>query len=257
MPIETTYLKLGKTLLSDEDPLGLNEIDLPPDLFEDDCDVTDLDRNHTKHGLNLKTIAFQAFVFVQSRQISEITGPMYKTYGHRLTVDDKPKTRKKDKRLTVVCKKCKKRFAPTYTQVNVRLRAIEGKMSPGAEGNFYCSDKCKGACPLYRFKPDSLSYKTSPIDRDQGYLQQVNKMALERAEHRCEICGRTDTLKVHHIKPFKTDPYFGYDIDNMIVLCHEHHMEFGHPVDDDNCSMGNLKFLGSKTCFKEATPACM
>lgn len=45
---------------------------------------------------------------------------------------------------------------------------------------------------------------------------------------RCEACGSTDNLAVHHIKPFHTHPELELDFTNLITLCYTHHFELGH-----------------------------
>jgi len=45
----------------------------------------------------------------------------------------------------------------------------------------------------------------------------------QRDEHKCVICGRTDCLQAHHIKPAFLYPECRYDVDNGITLCKSCH----------------------------------
>lgn len=47
----------------------------------------------------------------------------------------------------------------------------------------------------------------------------------------CEVCGRKDSLEVHHIKPFVDNPSLENDPTNLITLCDgatSCHQVFGH-----------------------------
>ena len=54
-------------------------------------------------------------------------------------------------------------------------------------------------------------------------------MALERAGHRCELCGSRDNLQVHHIEPL--EPYERRSVneknrqENLMVLCRACHIK--------------------------------
>ena len=44
-----------------------------------------------------------------------------------------------------------------------------------------------------------------------------------RGELICSVCGAKENLELHHILPLAMGG--SNDIDNMMVLCHEHHVE--------------------------------
>lgn len=48
---------------------------------------------------------------------------------------------------------------------------------------------------------------------------------------RCEACGSTWGLNVHHVKPFADYPELELDEGNLITLCREHHFRIGHDPD--------------------------
>jgi 5-methylcytosine-specific restriction endonuclease McrA len=48
----------------------------------------------------------------------------------------------------------------------------------------------------------------------------------------CEVCGKKGSilnpLEVHHIVPVNMDKRLELDTNNLITLCREHHLLFGH-----------------------------
>lgn len=44
----------------------------------------------------------------------------------------------------------------------------------------------------------------------------------------CRCCGSRFNLEVHHIRPYHLWPEFELESTNLITLCREHHLEFGH-----------------------------
>lgn len=54
----------------------------------------------------------------------------------------------------------------------------------------------------------------------------LRRQVLDRAGHRCEICGcEIDwrSVSVHHIKPRLTHPELEFDADNLMALCRHCH----------------------------------
>ena len=146
--------------------------------------------------------------------------------------------------IEVQCKKCKKWFHPTHIQLYERIRAL----SYGSDGGYlYCSDECKGECPLYRLNP--LQYLQDPIVKNytdseyQIFREEVFKrQRYEYGYNFCEMCEGTKKLHIHHEKPQKTHPIMSLDPDNGIVLCEHCHLNKAH---SDSCSMANL---ANKSC---------
>lgn len=141
--------------------------------------------------------------------------------------------------IEVQCKKCKKWFSPTKIQMTERIRAL----SYGSDGQYmYCSDECKGVCPLYRLNP--LQYLTDSGEKvyTEGEYKVFREEVLRRQKYEygdnfCEICGSKKKLQVHHEKPQKTHSIMALDPDNGIVLCDYCHLKKVHT---DYCSTGNL-----------------
>lgn len=54
------------------------------------------------------------------------------------------------------------------------------------------------------------------------------RTAFLREYPRCEACGTTRDLNVHHIIPFHERPDLELSKSNLITLCRKHHFEIGH-----------------------------
>lgn len=56
--------------------------------------------------------------------------------------------------------------------------------------------------------------------------------AVEKAHRQreplCQVCGTTKNIEVHHLKPFHFFPQLELDEWNLISLCREHHLWWGH-----------------------------
>ena len=44
----------------------------------------------------------------------------------------------------------------------------------------------------------------------------------------CSVCRETKSLNCHHVLPFHDFPANELDLTNLIVLCHDCHLNFGH-----------------------------
>jgi len=132
-------------------------------------------------------------------------------------------------------------FTPTKSQFYERIRQLKLK---GNDGSYlYCSQECKGTCPLYNVKSDD-PLKDTKLPYTQAEKDIFNKEVLERQRKEdgynfCEMCYSTKKLHVHHEKPVKTHPHLALDPDNGIVLCQECHYKYGHKTGTE-CSTGAL-----------------
>jgi len=143
--------------------------------------------------------------------------------------------------IQVTCKKCNKWFTPTGSQMAERLKAIE-KPYGQEENNFYCSDKCKSSCELYRRKACEILNISKEISYTNEEYNIWRQEVLSRAENKCEYCGKT-AQHCHHIKPKKLEPFFTLDPDYGVAVCKKCHYNYGHI---DECSTGSL---ASKVCI--------
>jgi hypothetical protein len=94
----------------------------------------------------------------------------------------------------------------------------------GHGGNSPVSTFCRYA--LRKQMNIGLSMKNHEYKRirsSKEYRRWV-KSILERDGYTCQKCGRTDSLHVHHIKPFLEYPSLRMDITNGITLCQYCHI---------------------------------
>lgn len=139
--------------------------------------------------------------------------------------------------LEVRCKLCNEFFTPTNLQVSDRIRSIEGtKTGNFTECNFYCSNKCKNNCILYHKKTNQVtSTKNRGTSVDQN---QFRKIVFEKLPNKCYYCDITNNLIIHHIIPVKLEEMYMFDIDNVILVCKDHHKQT-HKI--DGCGLGQLR----------------
>jgi len=141
--------------------------------------------------------------------------------------------------INVKCKKCKKLFEPSYIQVYERIRALETP-SGVEENNFYCSDKCKNNCYVFRKRNENLNI--NKIYTSTEY-QQFREFVLKRDNYKCQYCDKK-AEHVHHERPQKLEPFFSLDPDYAWSVCRKCHYEKGH-IAGTSCSYGNLS---NKVC---------
>ena len=64
-----------------------------------------------------------------------------------------------------------------------------------------------------------------------GSIRDQLKNAMEvEGELTCAVCGCKDSLELHHIIPLSMNG--SNDIDNLVPLCHDHHVEIHHENSD-------------------------
>jgi len=143
--------------------------------------------------------------YIAERKKVEAGGPSSRRqYIKQLPITDEPKFI--NKVVTVVCKSCGKRMIPTTGQIRHRLSAIKGNML--GEANFYCSESCKDACPLYRFNtsiqtdPRSKLY-VPPAQKEEDRGCQTNHLKQIQCDETggqsyCERCGDFGYVDLHH-----------------------------------------------------------
>ena len=115
-------------------------------------------------------------------------------------------------------------------------RAIKGKRV--GEGNFYCSENCKKACPTYK----QIKYpKGFKLTTSREVQPELRKLVLALDNYKCQTCeaGLEETeLHCHHIGAVSQNPPESADIDNCITLCKKHHKQvYALP----NCGYTELK----------------
>lgn len=72
------------------------------------------------------------------------------------------------------------------------------------------------------------------LKKRRGYFKSIKKQLKNtffvRGELVCVVCGAKDKLELHHIIPLAMGGT--NKIDNLMVLCHDHHVEIHHNSDD-------------------------
>lgn len=64
-------------------------------------------------------------------------------------------------------------------------------------------------------------------------LERSSEWSSVRKEHLktepcCALCGKDKNIQVHHKQPFSRKPELELDPENLITLCADHHLLFGH-----------------------------
>jgi 5-methylcytosine-specific restriction endonuclease McrA len=126
-------------------------------------------------------------------------------------------------------------FTPTYIQFYERIRQLE-KESGNGGSYFYCSEKCKEICPLYRLRSDPLKETETPYTQEE--YQQFREFVLKQDNYECQYCGEKAT-EIHHERPQKLEPFFALDPDLAWSVCESCHYKYGHKTGTE-CSTGNL-----------------
>jgi hypothetical protein len=144
--------------------------------------------------------------------------------------------------IEVQCKLCKKWFVPTKIQLQERIRALRY----GSEGQYmYCSNECKGTCPLYRLNP---THYLCSLDSEEQYtgeeystfrIEVLKRQRDEYGKNFCEMCESEENLQVHHEKTQKTHPHMTLDPDNGIILCKDCHISRVHVGECSAASLAN------------------
>lgn len=157
----------------------------------------------------------------------------YDTYAPRISLFEEVK---KDPEgfLLVKCVHCHNWFRPSFIQTLQRCSGLDKGIN-----YFYCSDRCKDNCPIFKKKKyihGSEPYYESTVQRE------LKKIVFERDNYICQICGKSKEeldgthLCCHHIDPIKNNPIESADIDNCITVCRKCH----NLIHTNNCNYGFL-----------------
>jgi hypothetical protein len=152
--------------------------------------------------------------------------PLYDTYASRLQVyqDVFPIEENGLILVGIECTYCHKVYVPKIYNIKAKLNAMIGKGS--GDGNFYCSEECKGLCPIHGQilwpKGHKLLNNLRPLQTEWKNLaiETKRKNSID-GKLCCEKCGAPESggLIAHHIDPVINNPIESADIDNCLLLC--------------------------------------
>jgi len=170
--------------------------------------------------------------------------PVYDTYASQLSWIEDVRRNKEDLNiLETKCIYCGRWFIPKLNSVNNRIQVLKGQFT--GEYNFYCSNGCKKACPIYLKKPETLMKEDAVragrlnwLELNREVQPQLRQLVLLRDNYECVRCEKIEELHCHHILPVATDPLLSADIDNCITLCIECHKKVHN---QDGCTYGELR----------------
>lgn len=140
----------------------------------------------------------------------------------------------------VKCFYCDNWHVPNKILIFNKLTAMN---SIGGENNIYCSEECKDSCPTYnkQLYPEGFKKNTS---REVNTL--VRKMCFERDNWTCTRCGKNPEqlkqsntpLHCHHIEGVAHAPTLQHDIENVITLCKNCHIQLHS---EEGCKFNDYK----------------
>lgn len=123
------------------------------------------------------------------------------------------------------CAYCGGWFEPTYTQIQNRVSAANGKTR--GEQRLYCSNQCKQACPIYgqHLYPKDMKPATA-----REVQPQLRHMIFERDNYTCQKCSTHNNdleveLHCHHKEGIQHEPLQSADTDMCITFCADCHKE--------------------------------
>lgn len=123
----------------------------------------------------------------------------------------------------VCCKMCGKAFTPTYLQAQTRIQSYVGKRS--GESNFYCSDGCRSACPIFGARPDLPDPRIAPQKFEKTKARSCQMRILKQNQchevgyNSCERCGDIIDVELHHTILVSENPYEAMNPAGHILLC--------------------------------------
>ncbi len=112
-----------------------------------------------------------------------------------------PECRSRDKTVTKQCEVCGK--------------TITRPKSQSIYEHFYCSMRCQGMAK--RKHRGQSQGRRSP--EDLAWKREI----LKRGNYKCAMCGSTERLEAHHIKPIKDFPDLRHELENGMCVCHQCH----------------------------------
>ena len=101
---------------------------------------------------------------------------------------------------------------------------------------------------LFWWTISTLHGDSNPLAENRSPLWRKCRNNHLKKHPKCELCGGTDVLRVHHIQPFHIAPDLELEPDNLITLCERKkygincHFWYGH--------LGNWRLV-NETCVED------
>jgi len=166
--------------------------------------------------------------------------PSYDVYAHQISYAEKVRRNKDDKNiLEVKCAYCGKWYISKLSFIGYRIVCLNNLQR--GEGRLYCSDKCKIECPIYNRTewPNGIN----PQNNSREVQPELRQMRFEVDNYTCQKCGKhqdelTVGLHCHHLEGIRWEPLESADIDKVITLCKNCHLEV-HKI--EGCGYNDMK----------------
>lgn len=127
-----------------------------------------------------------------------------------------------------VCRKCYdtnqlEKFVRSPEQIQSQRQKLTGRKY-SVEHRLAISDGQKNAVEegRHHWKKNDVRHKDQ--DRCQIRYKIWREQVLSLKNNKCEICGKTNHLHIHHLKCFYKFPELKFDVLNGQVLCRSCHM---------------------------------
>ena len=181
-----------------------------------------------KHSLRMYAYRSQTEIKEKNKirnQIYDKQHAKFESYGNELKKYIEVRKDPNDNILIQVkCKNCESWMNPTNIQCRLKIGALSGKFSVGAENHFYCSEKCKGECSIFNQKKYTKNEINNRLRDDSVQRQWKKLLEHESIEINGQIqCGVCETIEgpftAHHFEGINYNPLESADIDAGILLC--------------------------------------
>jgi hypothetical protein len=161
----------------------------------------------------------------------------YDQYSSQLSYAEKVRRNSLDSNiLEVTCVYCGEWFVPKKRAVIDRISCMTRHFY--GECRFYCSKNCKTECPIY----NQVLYPKNFQGVTSGETQaELRKIRFKIDNYTCQKCGKNKSstiLHCHHIEGIHWEPLESADIDKVVTLCKDCHIEVHKQTD---CGYNDLQ----------------
>jgi len=160
----------------------------------------------------------------------------YDTYSESLSMAEEIRRDPENNNyLQVKCTYCNKWFNPARSDVDNRVRSLNGYI--GGENRLYCDNSCKQSCNIYNQKIYPKGFKQATSREVQPDLR---KLVLERDNWECIKCGAgvESELHCHHLEGVEINPVMSADVDMCVTLCNDCHHDAHN---EEGCTYNDFK----------------